>query len=76
MDSQISARQRLSKHVTTQITIGETMMEYINTWLHSNIKSNDEKLLNYTNEACINNYVLLFQVRFQTTASREQIAVK
>jgi hypothetical protein len=30
------------------------MMEYINTWLHSNIKSNDEKLLNYTNEACIN----------------------
>jgi hypothetical protein len=35
-------------------TIGKTMMEYINTWLHSNIKSNDEKLLNYTNEACIN----------------------
>jgi hypothetical protein len=31
------------------------MMEFINTWLHSNIKSNDEKLLNYTNEACINN---------------------
>jgi hypothetical protein len=28
-------------------------MEYMNTWLHSNIKSNDEKLLNYTNEACI-----------------------
>jgi hemerythrin len=54
MDSQISARQRLSKHITTQTTIGETMMEYINTWLHSNIKSNDEKLLNYTNEACIN----------------------
>jgi hypothetical protein len=54
MDSQISARQRHSKHVTTQTTIGETMMEYINTWLHSNIKTNDEKLLNYTNEACIN----------------------
>jgi hypothetical protein len=54
MDSQISARQRLSKHITTQTTIGESMMEYINTWLHSNIKSNDEKLLNYTNEACIN----------------------
>jgi hypothetical protein len=54
MDSQISARQRLSKHVTTQTTIGETAIEYINTWLHSNIKSNDEKLLNYTNEACIN----------------------
>jgi hypothetical protein len=53
MDSQISARQRLSKHVTTQTTIGETMMENINTWLHSNIKSNEEKLLNYTNEACI-----------------------
>jgi hypothetical protein len=51
MDSQISARQRLSKHVTTQTTIGETMMQYINTWLHSSIKSNDEKLLNYTNEA-------------------------
>jgi hemerythrin len=46
--------QRLSKHVTTQTTMGETVMEYINTWLHSNIKSNDEKLLNYTNEACIN----------------------
>jgi hypothetical protein len=30
------------------------MMENINTWLHSNMKSNDEKLLNYTNEACIN----------------------
>jgi hypothetical protein len=30
------------------------MKEYINTWLHSNIKSNDEKLLHYTNEACIN----------------------
>jgi hemerythrin len=53
MDSQISARQRLSKHVTAQTTIGETMMEYINTWLQNNIKSNDEKLLNYTNEACI-----------------------
>jgi hypothetical protein len=51
MDSQISARQRLSKHITTQTTIGETTMEYIDTWLHSNIKSNDEKLLNYTNEA-------------------------
>jgi hypothetical protein len=47
MDSQISARQT---------TIGETMMEYINTWLHSNINSNDEKLLNYTNEACINKF--------------------
>jgi hypothetical protein len=30
------------------------MMEYINTWLRSNIKSNDEKLLNYTNEAYMN----------------------
>jgi hypothetical protein len=59
MGSQISARQRLSKHVTTQTTIGETMMEYINTWLHSSIKSNDEKLLTYTNEACINNYLSL-----------------
>jgi hypothetical protein len=29
-------------------------MEYINTWLQSNIKSNDEKLLNYTAEAYIN----------------------
>jgi hypothetical protein len=38
-----------------QTTIGGTTMEYINTWLHSNIKSNDEKLLNYTKEACINN---------------------
>jgi hemerythrin len=54
MDSQISVRQRLSKHVATQTTIGKTMMEYINTWLHNNIKSNDEKLLNYTNEGCIN----------------------
>jgi hypothetical protein len=53
-DSQISARQQLSKHITTQTTIGETMMEYINTWLYSNIKINDEKLLNYTNEACMN----------------------
>jgi hypothetical protein len=33
------------------------MMEYINTWLHSNLKSNDEKLLNYTNEACINRFI-------------------
>jgi hypothetical protein len=30
------------------------MLDNINTWLHTNIKSNDEKLLNYTNEACIN----------------------
>jgi hypothetical protein len=52
MDSQISARQRLGKRVTTQTTIGETVMEYVNTWLRS--KSNDEKLLNYTTEACIN----------------------
>jgi hypothetical protein len=28
-------------------------MEYINTWLHSNITSNDEKLLNYTNEVLL-----------------------
>jgi hypothetical protein len=52
MDSQISAGQGLSKHITTQTT-GETM-DYINTWLHSNIRNNDEKLLNYTNEECIN----------------------
>jgi hypothetical protein len=48
------SKQGLGKHVTTQTTIRETMMECINIWLHSNIKSNDEKLLNYTNEACIN----------------------
>jgi hemerythrin len=48
------SKQQLRKHVTTQTTIGETMMDYINTWLHSNIKSNDEKLLNYANEAYIN----------------------
>jgi hypothetical protein len=40
-----------------QTTIGETMMENVNTWLHSNIKSNDENLLNYTNEACIRSSV-------------------
>jgi hypothetical protein len=33
-----------------QTTIRETMMEYINTSLHSNIKSNEENLLNYTNQ--------------------------
>jgi hypothetical protein len=60
MDSQISARQQLSEHVTTQTTIGETIMEYINTWLHSNMKSNDEKLLNYANDACINIYYCLY----------------
>jgi hypothetical protein len=36
------------------------MMEYINTWLHSNIKSNDEKLLYYTNEACINKNLIQY----------------
>jgi hypothetical protein len=52
IDIQISARQRLTKHVTTQTTIGETMMECINAWLNCN----DKRLLNYTytNEACIN----------------------
>jgi hypothetical protein len=39
------------------------MMEYINVWLHSNIKSNDEKLLNYTNEACINRSARLLSNR-------------
>jgi hemerythrin len=56
--SKVAQKQRLSKDGTTQTTIGETMMEYVNTWLHSNIKSNDEKLLNYTNEACFNKVFL------------------